>query len=492
MTNLTDLLPAGAGGKQVSFTASGSISSGDTVILNTNGTVSQAGLDSISQSIGSATTFNAGLTRYTSCAYDASAQKVVVAYMDDSDSDYGKAIVGTVSGSSISFGTEEVFSDYLHIGYQTEVVYDSGSNVVIIAYIEQGAYPTTVVGTVSGTSISFGTKARASSNNSFDNPAIAYSSSSDKFALFYRDDSSGAYLKCRVGTVSGTSISYGTEVTVKSSVVQDISCDYDAANDRIVVSYRDSGNSGYLTCNVGTISGTSISFGSATVVASESIRYSTTNYTPSPYERVIIGWALSSGTFAGKATVGTVSGSSISFGTTYTFFSSSRVYYLQAEYDINAEKIVFAWRDGTSPNYGKLIAGTVTGSTSLSFGSATTFYSGAVGNEIGLAYDPDDYRIVISYHEDNANRYGKTVLFQNSQSVTNITTTNFLGIADAAISSGASGNITIKGGISTNVTGLTPNSTYYVQNDGSLSTTSSSVTAGKALSATSINLDYSS
>jgi hypothetical protein len=52
--------------------------------------------------------------------------------------------------------------------------------------------------------------------------------------------------------------------------------------------------------------------------------------------------------------------------------------------------------------------------------------------------------------------------------------------------------VTIKGGISTNVTGLTPNATYYVQTDGSLSTTASSVLAGKALSSTSINLDYTS
>jgi len=50
--------------------------------------------------------------------------------------------------------------------------------------------------------------------------------------------------------------------------------------------------------------------------------------------------------------------------------------------------------------------------------------------------------------------------------------------------------VTIKGGISTNVSSLTPNATYYVQNDGSLSTTASDVLAGKALSATSINLDY--
>jgi hypothetical protein len=68
--------------------------------------------------------------------------------------------------------------------------------------------------------------------------------------------------------------------------------------------------------------------------------------------------------------------------------------------------------------------------------------------------------------------------------------TSFIGIAVSAISDTASGSVTIKGGISTNVTGLTPNATYYVQSDGTLSTTVSSVLAGKALSSTKINLDY--
>jgi hypothetical protein len=68
--------------------------------------------------------------------------------------------------------------------------------------------------------------------------------------------------------------------------------------------------------------------------------------------------------------------------------------------------------------------------------------------------------------------------------------TDFIGITDAAISDTASGSVTIKGGISTNVSSLTPNATYYVQANGTLSTTTSTVLAGKALSSTSINLDY--
>jgi hypothetical protein len=489
MSNLSELLPAGAGAKSADFVASGTIGNGVTVILNSDGTITEAGLDSIGQSLGSSTTFNAGLTRYTSCAYDPVEKKVIVVYMDDSDSDYGKAVVGTVSGSNISFGSEVVFSNYLHVGF-TNVIYDSGSNVVVIAYMEQNYYPAVVAGTVSGNSISFGSPARVATVETGTAPVIAYSSTDNKFVVFYQDKTSFQnYLKCKVGTISGTSISYGSEVTVRSSSTQDYSCDYDAANDKIVISYRNDGSSGYLDCNVGTISGTSISFSTTVVVASETSRYSTTNYTPSPYQRVIVGWAVNSGSYEGKVRVGNIISGNIAFGTTYTFFSSSRVHYLKATYDINAEKIVFAWRDGTSPNYGKLIAGTVTGSVSLSFGSAINFYTGAVGNEIGLAYDPDDYRIIVSYHEDNANRYGKTVLFQNSQSVTNITTTNFIGISDAAISDTSTGAVIVQGGVSTNVSGLTIGSDYYVQANGTLSTTTSTVPAGRALSSTSILLE---
>ena len=53
MTNLSDLFPAGAG-KQVSFTASGNVtSSGKPVILNSDGTVSE--VSGTSESIGSKT-----------------------------------------------------------------------------------------------------------------------------------------------------------------------------------------------------------------------------------------------------------------------------------------------------------------------------------------------------------------------------------------------------------------------------------------------------
>jgi hypothetical protein len=51
----------------------------------------------------------------------------------------------------------------------------------------------------------------------------------------------------------------------------------------------------------------------------------------------------------------------------------------------------------------------------------------------------------------------------------------------------------MKGGIaSTGLSSLTPGSDYYVQDDGTITTVSSDVKAGKALSATVLNLEYTS
>jgi len=87
--------------------------------------------------------------------------------------------------------------------------------------------------------------------------------------------------------------------------------------------------------------------------------------------------------------------------------------------------------------------------TSITFGSETT-YIASTANYISLVYNPDETNVVVSYQNPTGD-IGYNV------AVTPSTT-------------------------------MTTGSTYYVQDDGSLSTTSSSVTAGKALSSTTLLL----
>ena len=63
---------------------------------------------------------------------------------------------------------------------------------------------------------------------------------------------------------------------------------------------------------------------------------------------------------------------------------------------------------------------------------------------------------------------------------------DWIGIATAAISSGASGDVTILGGVSTNQSGLTAGTNYYVHTDGTLTATANDYPIGEALSASKI------
>ena len=482
MSNLTDLLPAGAGGKQVSFVASGTIGNGVTVALKTDGTVEAAAETAIPETVGSESVYEAGNAAPNSVAFDSSNNKIVIAYRDGSNSGYGTSVVGTVSGTSISFGAPVIFnsvsSDY------TRVVFDSSAGKVVIAYRGAAGRGKAIVGTVSGTSISFGTEEQFESGST-EKVDIAFNSSANKVVISYADAGNSEYGKAVVGTVSGTSISFGTIANFNNAVTQETEIAYDSNADKVVIAYKNQGNFSRGTAIVGTVSGTDISFGTPVVYLSATVQGMSIVY-DSNAQKVVIAYSDgTSGNYYGRAIVGTVSGTSISFGTQATI-QSSVTNNTSIAFDANVNKVVIAYEDGAPNYYGALVVGTVSG-TSISFGSEVNF-NAATTNHIASTFDSVSNKVVIAYRDDGNSNYGTSVVFQNSSTTTNYT--SFIGISDAAISDTASGSVTIKGGISTNVSSLTPNQNYYVQANGTLSTTTSSVLAGKALSSTSINLDY--
>ena len=83
--------------------------------------------------------------------------RLLLPIRDEGNSNYGTGVVGTVSGTTISFGTPEVFSSSSTM--YVAATFDTNNNAVAIAYVDFGnsEYGTAVVGTVSGTAISFGT-----------------------------------------------------------------------------------------------------------------------------------------------------------------------------------------------------------------------------------------------------------------------------------------------------------------------------------------------
>ena len=412
---------------EITAVASGTLPSGQPVIVNANGTVSVAAETAVSQAVGTPTVFQIGNTESTSAAYDANAQRVVVAYLDE-PYQLGKAVVGTVSGTDISFGTPVTFQAS-NVSW-TSVVYDANAQKVVIAYqkSEQG---TAIVGTVSGTSISFGSPV-VFENDDSSYIGATFDSNASKVVIAYRSGISGqAYGRFIVGTVSGTSISFGSATVYNSASTSWISSTFDSLNNKVVVAYRGA-TSGYGEAKVATVSGTSISFGSSTVFSTQ-----TTGGTSeisavfdSSSNKVVIGWQDGTDSNKGAAVVGTVSETSISFGSK-VFFADSASGDISGTFDSNANKVVFFYRDNSNSNQGTLNSGTVSG-TSISFGTEAIFETGAT-YKVSSTFDSNAQKVVVAYRDNNDSLNGKAAVFEPSYTSTNLTAENFIGFSGGAV-----------------------------------------------------------
>ena len=481
--NGSDWDSAGGGGT-IEMVASGTIANGATVIIKTDGTVGVVTLTpSNTPTASSAVTFDSDNTTYSDVGYDPDNGKVVVAYADGGNSSKGTAIVGTVSGSSINFGTSVVFES--GITAYPSVAYDTTNNKVVIAYQDDDDSDRSkaIVGTVSGDSISFGSAALVDSTSTNQTNQVAiYDSANNRVVVAY-SDSTNYRGKVAVGTVSGTSISFGTPVEFFSGESQYISLAYDSTNEKVAIAWRQGASPFYGKSVVGTVSGTSISLG--TIVDFEAaasthigIVYDSTN------NKVVIAYQDDADNDYGKAIVGTVSGTSISFGTAVTY-ETGATYRNHLAYDTANNKVVIGYADGGNSLRGTVITGTVSG-TSITFGTAVVFNNNGNTDHIGVTYDSTNKKAVIVYRDRGDNNYGKAVVVSNG--VTNLTASNFLGFSDAAYSNGATAKVQIVGSTDDAQTGLTTGSQFYVQPNGTLSTTAGnpSVEAGTAISSTQI------
>ena len=490
MTNLSDLFPAGAG-KQVSFTASGNVtSSGKPVVLNSDGTVSE--VTGATGSIGSSTQMN---TQYyiansngRNAVYDTSNDKVVVFYTDynGTPTRLGYAVVGTVSSGSISFGTPVVVASAVGM-WDFGVAFDSTANKVIITYRDAtNTEFRSQVGTVSGTSISFGSAQQIGSINYSSEVDCIYDATADRVVTMVTDSGNGAVF---VGQVSGTSITWGSAQTLSGADGRPRLV-YDPDEGKTICVYRTASSDHYLTGAVATISSSTATFGTpVTGISSAMGDYLAVAYDTGS-NKIVAGGTLSSGGHT-VALVGSVSGTSITWGS-YDFAHIGTSYYTSISYDATPNKTIITFTD--SSFHAKYNVATVSGTTISFPGSGSVALVSVSNTFYGYTlYDPDTQQNILTYGDSTNSNYGESLVY--TLTYTNLTSTNFLGVSDAAISSAASGNITIKGGIAaTGLSSLTPASDYYVQTDGTFGTSADdpSVKAGKALSATAINLEYQS
>ena len=309
----------------------------------------------------------------------------------------GKAIVGSVSGTTPSFGTESQFTaDNLTL-YRGAISFNpNNSSQFIVVWRDYGNsyYPTAIVGTISGTSITYGTPvvivaaARTEIVCAFD------PSTSGKFIVTVKNGATASYAV--VGTISGSSLSFGTPVSFLAGSAGYLQLAFDPNNaGKFALVFQDGTNSYYGTAIVGTMSGTSISFGTKAVYNSGGNTYwNTVAFAGS--NKFVVAYSNGGNSSAGQLSVGTISGSSISFGSATVFLSTSTTPGKIAFDPYNANDFILVYRgayQGTAIS-GQLIGSTFTLLTPVEYSPAGSIYS----NFSWVAYDPNtEGRIVVTY-----------------------------------------------------------------------------------------------
>ena len=491
MSTVSELFPAGGGDNTIDMVASGTLSNGARVILKSDGKVEVVNISGtpVSESIpaGSEVVYNSTINYYpTRSAYDR--DKIVLVYSDYSNSSYGTAIVGTVAGTSISFGSAVVF--YSAGSDKPTIDFDrNNAGKCIVSFRGTSDQGQAIVGTVSGTTISFGSPtffrtSMGESHIKFD------PNTSNQFVIAYNK---GSYLTgAVVGTISGTSLSFGSESTFSSSQYTgalELTMDTETTGS-FVVTYQDASNSYDGTAVAASMSGTSITFGSTVVFNSNNAYNVTSGFISGTASKFVVACKDSS---VGVSYIGTVSGTTISFGSVTNFVSSGYPSAIRLSFDPNtAGKFIIYYKN--SSGYPVIKVGTVSGSV-ISYGTENVLNTITVDAEISsLAFDANTAGKFITSYNDTSSNYGRAIVGQIAATVqaTNLTSTNLLGIATKAVADGATVPIETLGGYVDNQTGLTIGSDYYVASDGSLTTTSTdNVSIGKAISATEINMrDY--
>jgi len=373
---------------------------------------------------GTATVFDSDAVVYTSTVFDTSNNVIVVAYRDPGNANRGTAIVGTVTGTDIAFGSPVVFASGLDIGW-ISAAFDSSNNMIVIAYRNGGSgVGTAIVGTVdlqgagvADDTINFGTAAAFEASSTL-YISSAFDSSNNKVVIAYQNASGFKNGTAIVGTVdlqgAGTAddtLTFGNAVVFEAAETTQITSTFDSTINKAVIAYQDSGNSNYGTAIVGTISGTDIIFGNAQVFESATTTALSATF-DSSNGNVVIAYSDNSN---GKAMVGTVSDAgtpvvhtddTILFGTVEVF-ETVNIGYTSAIFDSNKNEVVISYRNVITGD-GTAVVGTVdlqgagTADDTMVFGTPQVFEANPT-LFIAATYDSSsNNKVVIAYQGNSA------------------------------------------------------------------------------------------
>jgi len=173
----------------------------------------------------------------------------------------GNATVGTISGTDVTWGTTAEWISAAGGSSNDVIVLDTTHFVICYRDLLDSSHGTAKIGTVSGTTITYGIEYEFLVGTATFVSASALSST--KFMVVYSNGTSSNHGAAKIGTVSGATITFGTEFEwLSANGSGNIFSQYSAilTSGQVLVSYRDQSDLNHGTMRVATISGTTITY----------------------------------------------------------------------------------------------------------------------------------------------------------------------------------------------------------------------------------------
>ena len=490
----------GGGAGSADLTASGAIADNDFVCLNSDGTVSsiqitKAASTDIDASAQVTINSDAGNSSYTVRAeFDPNnSNKILVGWIDYSDTSdrLVKVVCGTISGETITFGSVTlVYADGTNISStDLNISFDPNTaNQFLVSYKDNTNSNGKVhICSLSGTTITVGSAQTWTSQSPTNFKMMFDKRTANRFAAVFKGTSNYTYAVA--GTISSGTISMGSEVTIEAGTTYQQTIDFDPNTDNKFIAGFTTASK--LEAKVCTLSGTTITAGTAQGFvggrynSNPVIRFNTN--VPNQIIGIYNDSATSPASF--QAQIGTVSGTTITYASQVQIHNSE-ITYPYVDFDPNdTTKLIITFADDRVGGSGK------TGFISLCTLSGTTLTAGnlfehedtnAVGDHIGL-YDQQTANQFLMFYDETTN--GEVAYKAAYTYTANLTQSNFLGFADGAASDTATATVKLRNNVYT-TSGLTSGTIMYVQKDGTLSSSPDSVVGpvlgGTALTSTSL------
>ena len=235
-------------------------------------------------------------------------------------------------------------------------------------------------------------RATGSGDSGYD---LCYDSDNNKFVAVYSDDTDDLF--AQVATRSGTNtVTWATPVEISPNETGTLSICYHEALGKVVCAYQDKtqSNNGYAV--VGTVSGTTTTWGTPVQFSSDNIRVSKLRYDPNT-ENMVITYNNAGSSYDLKAISATVSGNTISFGTEVAVAqvsANSAGVWSGLAYDTSAGRFLCSYENNNDKGKNKLInAGNATTNLSSFIGFSNGAYTNGQTATVSLSGAVDDAQV---------------------------------------------------------------------------------------------------